>query len=66
MARSVSCGTCPCMVLCMTRARLCMARGSFRSGIQYSFLDLSGPGFLWCGRFRSMVGRIFFMCSSVV
>eukprot|EP00975_Prorocentrum_lima_P061246 12842207-Prorocentrum_lima.AAC.1 len=54
IALSVSCGTCPSMMRCRTRAKLCIARGSLRSGIQYSLRDLSGPGFRWCGRVRNM------------
>eukprot|EP00975_Prorocentrum_lima_P024772 5201747-Prorocentrum_lima.AAC.1 len=54
IARSVSCGTCPSMILCSTRAKLCIARGSFRSNIRYSFRDRSGPGLRWCGSVRSM------------
>eukprot|EP00975_Prorocentrum_lima_P019440 4093165-Prorocentrum_lima.AAC.1 len=62
----VSCGTCPSMIRCSTRARLRIARGSLRSMIQYSLRDRSGPGLRWCGNVRSMVGSIFLMCVRVV
>eukprot|EP00975_Prorocentrum_lima_P027445 5766742-Prorocentrum_lima.AAC.1 len=54
------------MIRCNTLAKLCIALGSFRSSIQYSLRDLSGPGLRWCGNVRSMVGSIFLMCVSVV
>eukprot|EP00975_Prorocentrum_lima_P004823 1048623-Prorocentrum_lima.AAC.1 len=34
--------------------------------IQYLLRDLSGRRFRWCGRVRSIVGRIFLMCVRVV